>query len=161
MAKKRLSNDTEIFTKLLANELTTPNEFTIAMGELIRLAREEKGKSQSDLAKELNRRQATISDIENGKSEIGVLTLIQFALVLEKPISYFFPKSLLKDRVVDVRTTFESKMLELARLIEYTGGNTRLTLDVIGKLAEHFEEEFNNPDGYQYEQYIENEDDDE
>jgi transcriptional regulator with XRE-family HTH domain len=39
--------------------------------------------SQAELSNRLNRRQATISDIENGKSEIGVLTLVQFAIELQ------------------------------------------------------------------------------
>ena len=106
MSKKVKAYEKQLeFIRLLkANELTTPNDFTIGMGELIRQAREDKGLSQADLAKALNRRQGTISDIENGKSEIGILTLVQFAVELKKPISYFFPASLLRDNLVDVKT---------------------------------------------------------
>ena len=70
----------------------TPNKFTIEMGNNIRQAREEAGMSQSALAKMIFRRRATISDIENGKSEVGSLTLSRLSAVLDKPISFFFPR---------------------------------------------------------------------
>jgi len=81
----------EFLKKLMHNELTIPNEFTIEMGKLIRAAREDKELSQTELADKLSRRQATISDFENGKIEIGILTLVQLAIVFGKPISYFIP----------------------------------------------------------------------
>ena len=69
-----------------------PNKFTIQMGKKIRNVREEAGLSQAELAKKIFRRRATVSDIENGKSELGTITLSRLASVLEKPISYFFPE---------------------------------------------------------------------
>ena len=63
------------------------------------------------------------------KSEIGVLILVLFAIVLKKPISYFFPPSLLKDLVLDVKTPFEHKVLEISREIEYIG-DTKLVLNI-------------------------------
>lgn len=140
MAKKNdLTKQSEFIVDLIANKLTTPNEFTFGMGELIRKAREDKGLSQADLAKQLNRRQATISDIENGKSEIGILTLLQFAVVLNKPISYFFPNSLLRDHVIDVKTPFQFEMLEIAERIELFAGDKDLVLDILKLLANSFE----------------------
>ena len=68
-----------------------PNKFTIAMGEKIRAAREEAGLSQAELAEQIFRRRATVSDIENGKSELGTITLSRISYVVEKPITYFFP----------------------------------------------------------------------
>lgn len=131
--------DIEFIEKLRANELKTPNEFTVEMGKFIRKAREDAGLNQADFAKKTNRRPATISDIENGKSEIGVLTLALFAIILQKPISYFFPESLLKNFVLDVKTPFEQEMLEIARSIEAFGDQT-LTLDLLGALVKHFED---------------------
>jgi transcriptional regulator with XRE-family HTH domain len=133
--------DIEFFQLVKANQYKTPNEFTQGMGELIRLAREERGMSQVDLAKEINRRPATISLIENGKSEISVLTLMLFAIALQKPISYFFPASLLKDWIVDIKTPFEQKGLELLRNIEFFG-DAKFTLDLLKLLLNHFEEEY-------------------
>ena len=53
------------------------------MGKLIRTARKELGLSQVKLAELVNRRPATISDIENGKSEISVITLAVLAINLQ------------------------------------------------------------------------------
>ena len=60
--------------------------------------------SQTDLAEIINRRPTTISYIENGKSDISVETLSVLVILLGKPISYFFPQSLLKDMVMDVKS---------------------------------------------------------
>lgn len=134
-----IRKDVEFIEKLKANELKTPNEFTIEMGKFIRKAREDAGFSQAEFAKKTNRRPATISDIENGKSEIGVLTLALFAITLQKPISYFFPESLLKKFVLDVKTPFEQEVLEIAKDIEFFGDET-LTLGLLKVLRNHFEE---------------------
>ena len=127
----------EFTDKLKNNELKTPNDFTIEMGKLIREAREVLSLSQSELAKKTNKRPATISDIENGKSDISVLTIVSFALALHKPISYFFPQSLLMDYLLDISTPFEYKMIEKARSIQ-NFGDPDLTLDLIDVLIKHF-----------------------
>lgn len=137
----KFERDLDFFKKLKSNELKVPNEFTVEMGKLIRRAREDQAISQAEFARRTNRRPATISDIENGKSEIGVLTLSLFAITLSKPISYFFPESLLRDRVVDVKTPFEQKMLEIARGIERFG-DASLTLDLLKVLSDHFEDDY-------------------
>jgi transcriptional regulator with XRE-family HTH domain len=129
--------------KLRENQLTNPNEFTIGMGELIRKAREERGLSQAEFAKETNRRPATISYIENGKSDISVLTLLLFAVTLKKPISYFFPEFLQKEDFLDVKSEFEHQMLGYARGIEFFG-DVQLTLALVGELYKHFEKEFDD-----------------
>lgn len=140
--QKDYSKEFEFIELLRNNQLTTPNEFTIEMGHLMKQARESEGISQAELAKELNRRQATISDIENGKSEIGILTLVQFAVILNKPISYFFPDSLLKEHVLDVKTNFQQQILERARLIEVFMGDEKTALDLLDVLIKHNEDEF-------------------
>jgi hypothetical protein len=68
---------------------------------------------------------------------------IPFALELQKPISYFFPDNLLKDWVMDVKTSFEHEMLEYARSIE-AYGNPALTFNLLSVLQKHFdiEEEY-------------------
>lgn len=76
---------------LIADKEPTPNKYTIAMGELIRKAREDAAMSQKELAERIYRRQATLSDLENGKSEVGTVTLVLLAAALDKPITYFFP----------------------------------------------------------------------
>ncbi len=70
---------------------TRPNRFTTGMGKLIKAAREEAGVSQRDLAERIYRRQAALSDMENGKMEPDASTLLLLSEYLKKPISYFFP----------------------------------------------------------------------
>ena len=75
--------------KLTAGDM--PNHFTLAMGELIRQAREEARFSQRELADKIYRLQAAFSDMENGKIEPNASTLTFLSYHLNKPISYFFP----------------------------------------------------------------------
>ena len=80
---------------LVADKQSAPNSFTIEMGKRVRAARKEAGLSQEELAEIVGRRQATISDIERGKKEMGLSTLILVATALEKPVTYFFPIELM------------------------------------------------------------------
>ncbi len=68
-----------------------PTEFTRALGQRIRDARNDRGLSQRQLADRINRRQAAVSDIENGRMQPDATTLLLLAEVLEKPVTYFFP----------------------------------------------------------------------
>jgi hypothetical protein len=45
---------------------------------------------------------------------------------------------LLKNIIVDVKSSFQHKILELARRIEYFGDQS-LTLDILKVLSDHFE----------------------
>jgi len=107
--------------KLQKNELQIPNEFTKEMGNLIKKAREEKGLNQSQLAEKLSRSQATISDIENGKIEVSILTLILIAFELNKPISYFIPEMTFFTNLNDLQNKFEEEALSIFRQLEYEG----------------------------------------
>ena len=64
--------------------------------------------------------------------------MVLFAIELNQTISYFFPESLLKDLIADVKTPFQHNMLELARGIEMFGDQD-LTLDILNVLSDHFE----------------------
>lgn len=68
-----------------------PNKFTLYMGERIRTAREEAGMSQEQLARMIYKRRATLSDIENGKSEADTSTFVLMSHYLMKPFEYFLP----------------------------------------------------------------------
>lgn len=118
---ENLQRDIEIIDKLKNNQLETPNDLTIAMGQLIKKAREEKGMSQAELAQEMKRRQGTISAIELGKSDISILTLFSFSLTLRKPISYFLPTSFIKDLVYDVKNADEEQILKDFKELEMLG----------------------------------------
>ena len=68
-----------------------PSAFTRALGQRIREAREERGFSQKRLADRIERRQAAISDMGNGRMQPDATTLVVLAEVLGKPITFFFP----------------------------------------------------------------------
>jgi len=112
----------DFLKKLKENKTPPPNDLTIGMGILIRKARQSKGWSQKELAKQISSRQSTISDIEQGKNEIGILTLSIISFVLGKPISYFFPEGILKSYIADVNSADQQKLLEMFKEVEFFGG---------------------------------------
>lgn len=95
--------------KLTAGDM--PNHFTRAMGELIRQAREEAGLSQRELAEKIYRRQAALSDIENGKMEPNASTITLLSFHLNKPISYFFPEKYKYENVLEELSDLELEIL--------------------------------------------------
>lgn len=70
-----------------------PNKFTVAVGQLIREARKDAKMSQAELARLIYKRQATVSDMENGKVEPIASTLLLLSYALNKPVGYFFPRN--------------------------------------------------------------------
>jgi transcriptional regulator with XRE-family HTH domain len=68
-----------------------PNKFTVAMGKLVREARQEAKLTQGELAEKAYMRQATVSDIENGKREATTSEVVYLSGALEKPIGFFYP----------------------------------------------------------------------
>jgi len=136
----RINREYEFLDKLKANEITIPNIFTREMGKLIKVAREEAGLSQSELADKLSRRQATISDFENGKIEIGILTLVQIAKVFGKPISYFIPQMKFLISISDIQSKWEEEALALFRDIE-SWGDFQLALRLLKMLRDYCIEE--------------------
>ena len=92
-----------------------PNKFTIGMGQLVRKAREEAGMSQAQLAKIIIRRQATISEIENGKVETSALTLALLSHTLKKPLAYFYPPGFNTELKYEKQEPVELELLMLMR----------------------------------------------
>lgn len=106
------------------------------MGKKIREAREEAGLSQAELAKKIYRRRATVSDIENGKSEVGSLTLSRLSSVLEKPLSYFFPYFAVREHQPDEISPL-SKELLLHFEILYDENLQQAVIQQVKALAEY------------------------
>ena len=127
----------EFMEKLMNNELTVPNEFTQEMGKLIKAAREAANLNQTELAEKLSRRQATISEIENGKIEVSILTLVQLAVVFNKPISYFIPDMTFLVSISKIHNKWEEEALALFRSMEYEG-DPQLALKLLKALEEYF-----------------------
>jgi len=59
------------------------------VGDRIRRAREEIGLSQEQLGRFMDRSHAAISDMERGKTKLGISDLTKVARFLQKDISYF------------------------------------------------------------------------
>lgn len=83
-----------VFGQLLApfKEDRPPNNFSELMGQLVRKARIDANMSQAELAEKIFRRQAAISEIENGKRYVSSAELLILSQELRKPILYFFPE---------------------------------------------------------------------
>jgi transcriptional regulator with XRE-family HTH domain len=99
------------FLFMLIETEKPPNKHTIAMGELIRKAREEAGLSQEQLAKDIYRRRLAVSEMENGKVEISAWTLPLLAAALNKPITYFFPSYILNQITPEKLSPIEQEIL--------------------------------------------------
>src|SRR5690606_29319938 len=67
------------------------NSIRRQVGQRIREAREDAGLSQQGLADKLEKRQAYISELETGKTEPDVNTLIQLSYYLGRPVEFFIP----------------------------------------------------------------------
>jgi transcriptional regulator with XRE-family HTH domain len=129
----------DFLIKLREEKIPPPNDLTRGMGILIKKAREEKDWNQKDLAKKIFSRQSTVSDIEQGKNEIGVVTLSLLAITLGKPISYFFPEGLLKESIIEVKSFDQQEILRIFGEIEMLGG-AKLALKEMELLLNHFTE---------------------
>ena len=71
------------------------------VAERIRLARTDKGLSQSDLGRLLSRPRthAAISDLERGRTKVDVELLIELANLLDRPVLFFLPLTLVNYRL--------------------------------------------------------------
>jgi len=105
-----------LLEKLSAGDI--PNHFTRAIGELIRKARKEAGLSQRDLAEKIYRRQAALSDMENGKMEPNSSTLTFLSFHLNKPISYFFPDRYAPEKNVGELSDLEKEIVRYIKKLE-------------------------------------------
>jgi|GEM_PF-3215529 len=102
---------------MLAYKEPRPNKFTIYLGNQIQNARMEAGLSQEELSNFLQKRRATVSDIENGKGEVDASTLAILAHVLEKPLGYFYPPYLYKELKQEDLSPLENELLIYFRQI--------------------------------------------
>ncbi len=117
-----------------------PNKFTIAMGELIKTAREEARLSQEELAQRIYRRRETLSVIENGRSEVGTITLAAIAANTNKPLTYFYPKFAKEDLVEEQLSSEEQEiLLEFRRIAD--AKTQQMAIGLVKQLANIDEKE--------------------
>lgn len=72
------------------------NEYIV---KKVKEARLERGLTQKDLARHLDRTSASISDLERGKVQVTASDLSKLARYLNKPIEYFFGESFGGDEI--------------------------------------------------------------
>lgn len=114
-----------------------PNKHTIAMGELIRKAREEAGLSQEELAKKTFRRRTAIYEMEKGKVEVNAWTIVYLADALKKPITYFYPKvDLDNDPKESELDDLEKELINNFRYIPYEG-QRKLAIQIIKEIGKY------------------------
>ena len=118
------------FLDFFSDREQRPNKFTRYMGDAVRRAREEAGISQKNLAEKIFRRQATLSDIENGKVEVETSTLSLLSYYLKKPLGYFYPKPLYEDLV---KKDMDELSLQMQMQFEQIYGDDlkNLAIDII------------------------------
>jgi transcriptional regulator with XRE-family HTH domain len=95
-----------------------PNEFSIETGKAIRDMREKMGFSQAQLAEMIDKRRASISEIENGKMLPDILAILQIAEALGCSVSSLLPSGFRVLVAPDDLSKKESDMLILFRRIE-------------------------------------------
>jgi transcriptional regulator with XRE-family HTH domain len=116
---------------LLAPDEPVPNKFTIYMGEKIRDGRIEAGMSQQDLARLIYKRQAALSDYENGKAIVNADTLALLAHNLNKPIEYFYPPYTFRDLKPEDLSPMEKEVITNLRYHVASDQFRKLVIDVI------------------------------
>ena len=87
------------------------DSFQVELGRKIRRARLDTGISQAELATLLNTRQASISDLENGKRISSSAEIILLAKSLNKPIKYFFPGWVIDELIPENNSPQEEELI--------------------------------------------------
>ena len=89
------------------------------------------------ISRKLSRRQSIISDFKNGKIEIGILALVQIAIVFGKPISCFIHDMAFLVSISDIHNKRQEEELGLFREIEFVG-DPQLALRLLKSLDDYF-----------------------
>ena len=112
-----------------------PNKLSVAMGKLIKHAREEKGMSQAELAEKIYKRRPSMSEIENGKMYPDVQDLILLSYYLDKPLVYFIPDFAYRKTELSNLTEDETELLIQFRKI-HNAGQRRIAIGQLRVLVE-------------------------
>jgi transcriptional regulator with XRE-family HTH domain len=118
-----------------------PNKVTIAVGDLIKKAREEAGLSQEELGEFIGRKRLSVSEMENGKIEFSALLLPYLSAALKKPISYFFPLRYFPNITEESLKPLEYEAIEYFREI-WDDNLRRLGIQQLKVLSEFDPKEF-------------------
>jgi len=78
----------------------------------IKEARRERGLTQKDLAKQLGKNAASISDLERGKVQVNASVLYSIAQILDKPLGYFFGEEIGEKEMQDLSARLQKQPQE-------------------------------------------------
>lgn len=121
---------------LFAPDEPLPNKFTTYMGERIYDARTEAGMSQQELSKLIYKRQAALSDYENGKAVVNTDTLGLIAIILNKPLEYFYPPYSYQKTSPEDLSPFEDELIKNFRYHIASDQFRKLVIDIIKAVGE-------------------------
>jgi len=91
------------------------DELNIGIGVKIREIRKSQKLNQAILAQNANIRQASLSDIENGKREIKISEMIEICSLLKVPLIKLLPASITMDWLIGNISDDEKKLVNLYR----------------------------------------------
>lgn len=101
-----------------------PTDLNDKIVERIKIARNERGFTQKNLADELNKTPAAISDMERGKVQVSAVELYLLAKMLDKPVEYFFGEDFGGTAIQDIIAVTrlqdnetKTNTIEIARMI--------------------------------------------
>jgi len=121
----------EKFIDELAYKEPRPNKYTTFLGRQIKIAREEAGMSQEELAEQIYKRRATVSDIETGKGEVDASTLALLAHIFNKPLGYFYPDYLYQEIKQESLSPIENELITNFRYYIGSDHLGKLIIDII------------------------------
>jgi transcriptional regulator with XRE-family HTH domain len=78
----------------------------------IKDARRERGLTQKDLARQLGKNAASISDLERGKVQVNASVLYSIAQILDKPLGYFFGEEIGEKEMEDLSARLKKQPQE-------------------------------------------------
>jgi transcriptional regulator with XRE-family HTH domain len=105
----------DFFEKLHGYKDNIPNKFTIALGELIRKARNESGMTQAELAERAYFSQTAISQIEQGKRDVSAAEILYLGYAMNKPVLYFFQYFIPPEEKEKVLSPLENELIIYTR----------------------------------------------
>lgn len=126
----------DLIREWFAERETRPNKFTIYMGDMVRQAREEAGLSQEKLAELIFIRRATLSDIENGKSEPDAGTYVHIAHVTNKPLAYFLPDFMYHEIKQEDLSPYENELITNYRYHIAGDQFRKLVIDIVKAIGQ-------------------------
>lgn len=121
----------DLIRDFFAESETRPNKFTRFMGDRIKQAREEAGFSQEKLAQLVFVRRATLSDIENGKSEANASVFVHIAYCTNKPLAFFLPEFMYNELKQEELSPDENELITNYRYHVVSDQLRKLVIDII------------------------------